>query len=201
MDSEKEENKNSQDQSWWPKLERIILLFTFLCTLTGTIYAVITSNKALKISSNELRPWISVVRIDPYFHKDAMRNKFVIQNVGKVPAFVITDVQVEVDGKKINLVLDEKDVPKGPIVLMPGQIVRRPSFYMKGDKYRKLLKGSYNPKVYQDISVTYTDDKNIIDKYFVYYRVKFQPEKIPRPLPSGIYQGAGLWTFEESDFK
>lgn len=197
MNTGKKDDKGNYSQNCWLRFERVILILTFFCTLAGTMYAVLTSNKALKISSNELRPWISIEKIDSYFHKDSIENKFVIRNIGKVPAFLNIEVQTEVDGKKMH----KEDIPEGPIVLMPGQILRKPGFAMSGDKYRKMLEGGYSPETYQNIVVYYSESKKDIKKYSVYYRVKFHTEKIPRPLLNGTYHGAGFWTFEESDFR
>jgi hypothetical protein len=129
-----------------------------------------------------------------------MRSKFVITNIGKVPAFVSTDITAEADGKQVNIIMDEVDVPKGPIVLMPGQIARRPGFFTTGPPYQQVLRGDPCPQVYQRILVKYSDDKYDMDRYFISYRVKFQPKKIPKPILFASPQ-SGLWTFEEADFK
>jgi hypothetical protein len=55
-------NNNNQidkcDNKW--NIERLILVFTFLCTVVGTYYSIHLSNLTIQQLSAEVRPWITI---------------------------------------------------------------------------------------------------------------------------------------------
>jgi hypothetical protein len=192
--------KANNSKSCWDKIERILLLLTFLCIAVTTFYSIRTATTALKQASNELRPWISVSGVDNYFHVDSLETKFQITNIGRLPAYVMIEANAYKDGNSVKKMSGFEDIPTEPIVLMPNQTTRFRALEIKGETYKAILKGTDVTEFIQSIRVNYGLSKEEIGNFFVYQKIKFDHSKLPLLLKNSK-QPAGIWTHEESEFR
>jgi hypothetical protein len=190
-------NDEKKPSSFWQRVERFILICTFIFALTGTLYSVLTAQKALEQYSIDLRPWISTPKVETYFKPDRLETRFEITNIGKVPAYMTVEACAHRNG---NLVKQKQPNQMGQTFsIMPGQKIYFVGFGMKGDTYEKLLNHQFEEEVTQSIDIKYDTNKNDTKRYWTYSKIKFDIKDLPPQLQNS--QAVGVWDIVESDFK
>ena len=180
------------------RLDRLLLILTFLCTAAATIYSVRTARHAIMQAKNELRPWVIVSAVDTFLKADCMESKFKIINIGKTPAYLVIENDVFRNGE---LVKYPSEMPKVPISIMPGQTIWHSGFGLKGDTYKKLRqdKKSFGDEIIQSLRLKYGRDKNDVGTFWTCFKVEFDGNDIPDDPQSG--SGIGIWNILETDFE
>ena len=128
---------NHESESKWRRVERGLLIFTFLASVLGTYYSVRTSKLALQEGNIELRPWINISEVNSFFHRDSFEAKATIFNFGKVPAFVSIRSNAALDGVAVN----NANNPRIQTVIMPGEEFRYGPLMIKGDSFKEMQQG------------------------------------------------------------
>lgn len=197
MNQISDSNENKVKGNLCQRIERLLLILTFICVAIGTVYSVLTSKSALNVASNELRPWIIVPRVESILGIDHLETRFEISNIGKTPAFVIVEATATINEKPVKH-LSKKNADM-QLVIMPGQKIFYKAFRMKGKAYRKFVNKKTDDEIMQSISVKYGISKKDTDRFWTYYKIKFDKSDLPYK-PLGTYY-VGIWDIVDSDFK
>lgn len=187
----------NKPSSFWQCLERLILISTFILTVVGTGYSVRTAQQALIQSSIDLRPWISTPKVETYFKSDRLETRFEITNIGKIPAYVIVEVNGYENGNPIKQI--QPDQTEHFFSMMPGQKIYCVGLGMKGESYNNILTKQFDDEIIQSITIKYGTSRNDTEKYWTYSKIKFDVKDLP--LQPQQDSSAGVWDIIESDFK
>jgi hypothetical protein len=188
--------EDNEMKTKWQLLERWILILTFICTLAATIYSVQTSRTALQQASNIMRPWITIEGINTLCSENGMGTKYVIKNIGTMPAYVVMKREAYQNGKQI---ADITSPTVSRLVMMPNQVIYENGIIMFGDTYQMILKKVSVGEITQSIKINYGISRDKTDEYFIYQKLKFDQKEFPEDIKNT--KRAGIWNIEESDFK
>ncbi|KPL23803.1 MAG: hypothetical protein AMJ75_05390 [Phycisphaerae bacterium SM1_79] len=192
-------NKHKKEQVGkrrWSGIERALLVLTFICTASATLYSVRTARRALEQASIELRPWISVTRLETFREPDHLETRFEILNIGKTPAYLDIESHAYRDGNAVPQSGEEQRERLN--VIMPGQKIYYKGFGRKGELYESLLKGVFEEQVTQSITVKYDTNKENVKRYRTYLKLRFDASDLSDSIKGGSEFGA--WDIVEGDF-
>lgn len=188
-----------EENNYWIKFERFLLILTFLCTVVAIIYSIRVSNIAIEQAEIDLRPWIVIsqliIKVRP--NKEEFSTKFEITNIGKLPAHIKTTNQSYIDDIPLEKDINSKDV--GVIVIMPNQKIYREGIILTREGYRKIIKQKIKHKVISTIHIDYGKSKERIGKYYTSMKFELDQDDIPSDVTK-IKDGS-LWNIIDSDFK
>ena len=172
----------------WARVERILLILTFLCVCIGTVYSVRTARRALEQADAALRPWIAIPEVRTHVRSGGMDTKFEITNIGQVPAYVQLDADGYLNGERVH----DIDPPTETVLpLFPGQRIWRRGMTIEGDCYKRIVQGDTSVKIVQEIRVDYGIAMNKKD-YFTRYKVGFDAKKLPKIVENTEQSGLGI---------
>ena len=180
----------------WTKIERALLISTFICTLVVTVYSVRTSRRALEQLDYALRPWISIPSVHTYFESDRMETKFEIVNIGQLPAYVKVQGHGFLDGERIGFADSHK--PDTVSVLLPGQRIWYAGMGVKGDTYDRIAQGNTFQSIMQEIQVDYGTERTKMDLY-TRQKIRFDNKDLPKIKKNT--DRPGLWDVIDANFK
>ena len=144
----------------------------------------------------KVRPWISVPKVETYFIEGSMRTKFIIENIGELPAHIYIEGEGEKNGEPLPQTPTYKESSRGPFVLMPGQKIRFRGLYFEGDVFNALLNSQSVPKFSQSINVKYGNTRESVGEYYTYHKVSLDRDKLLKSITQE--KDLGLWIFDES---
>lgn len=182
----------------WDRFERFILVLTFLCTAIITFYSVRTASKALIQSKINLRPWVSLPKIDVIIQNDYLEIKQAVENIGNIPCFVSIDSKLNIRYNDISKELEPEEYKI--LVLLPGQKIYYD--YTCPNELKELIKHkSEDLDIILSVKVYYSEKKNDIGQYFTYNKSRLRVDMIPDNIINGYTYSSGIWYNLESDFK
>ncbi len=184
----------------WRKIERVILVLTFLVTAAVGYFSIRTSKIAVEATSLDIRPWVSIPKIDSTFQKDEIRSVFIIENIGKVPLYYKVQIKGFFDEKPIDRSEEYKEVPNNIIALMPGEVIKFMGIRISGDTYRILKETDIPVNITQEIRIDYGISRNDIKRYYVSQTMRLDYHGVRRVLEHHE-KVPGIWIPEKADFK
>ena len=116
-----------------------------------------------------------------------MVSRLEVYNFGKLPAFVKMKITMSIDDKE----MVSKETGASFIILMPSK-THLQKFTVEGDYIADLLSGA--KKLNISLYYSYTDDKNVPDKYWMQQKFSFDPSYLEDKKKTP-------WVVERGDFK
>jgi len=187
------------DKDKWRRLERAVLMVTFLCTVIGTIYSVRTSHLALRISANNLRPWVKVDKVRSSFNDSNLTTRFHCANIGDLPAFVEDEADIFIDGIKFKTLSHSNSSIASTSLLMPGQDQWSSGFTVKSQTAESLINGSFTGVFEIEIKIRYGTSKDNLC-YLTQHRLRFDRDRFQKYLNESNSNDTAWYTLG-GDFK
>jgi hypothetical protein len=182
--------------SLWQKIERIILLLTFIWASIGTHYSVRTSYKALAQAEVALRPWIAIPNVNTNVQATQFDATVELVNIGQVSAYARVSLAGNIDG----VAIPQEDPERASLILalLPGQTILRNAVRVKDQTFREMRKEQTEHCVFQRILVEYGTKKSDL-RYKTEKVVELKSADLKQLLSS--LKTTGLWKLVEEDFK
>jgi len=179
----------------WPRVERVILLFTFLLTAVATAYSVRTASTSLKLASSEMRPWITMPFMRTRVDTESIELLLEIENVGNIPAYYVVEHTTYLDGNPTK----KPAVSHPPFALMPGQTFNYTALTIQGEDYQAILKNEFSRELKCTTRIRYDVVNKDTGKYYTYLEYTFNASKMPVPPKSKDLPG--IWPITKSEFQ
>lgn len=178
------------------RIERLLLILTFLCIAIATTYSVRIARRALEQSEISLRPWIALPNINTFIDSDHLSTEFEILNVGTVPAYVQVSIAGYIDDRQSKHMNPEREMIISAV--FPGQSILRGGIRVSGNLFRRILEGNQSLSIKQEITVSYGVTRERLD-YSTSQLVEFIHTQLPEVINNG--KQARLWRLVSTRFK